>query len=199
MQTHLIGRAGSRVLVAAAVVVLVLIASACGGGRKSTSTTTGSEATVQWAGGVCSAFTTWTKTLKNIQTSLQGGGINSLSSNELKQAANQVDDATKTLVQSIKDLGVPQTANSETAKSTVTSLQKTLSDGMSSVEDTLKSSQSSVAGAATALATVATELTTMANALTTSVNHLKQIDPGSDVEQAFKQAPSCSTYVSSRS
>jgi hypothetical protein len=189
--------AGSRVLVAAAIAVLALSASACGGGKKST-TTNGLAATQQWAGGVCSAFTTWTKSLRGIQSSLKGGGISSLSSTALKQAATKAEDATKTLVQSLKDLGVPQTANSQAAKTNLTSLQNTLSQGVTNIQNALKSS-SSAAGAVTALSTVAAEFATMANALTKSVDNLKKIEPGSDLEQAFKQAPSCSAYVSSTS
>jgi hypothetical protein len=37
----------------------------------------------------------------------------------------------------------------------------------------------------------------MANDLTTAVDNLKQSDPGSELEQAFHDAPSCSAYVSS--
>jgi hypothetical protein len=184
------------VLVAAAIAVLALSASACGGGKKSTSTTNGAAATQQWAGGVCSAFTTWTKSLKGIQSSLKGGGISSLSSTALKQAATTADNATKTLVQSLKDLGVPQTANSQAAKKNLTSLQNSLTQGVTTIQNTLKST-SSPTGALTALSTVAAQFATMANALTKTFDNLKQIDPGSDLEQAFKQAPSCSAYVSS--
>jgi hypothetical protein len=198
MKTHLIGKAGSRVVVAAAVVMLVLSASACGGGKKSSSTTTTTaSATQQWAGGVCSAFTTWKTALQGIKSSLKAGGISSLNSTALKQAATKAEDATTTLVNSLKNLGKPDTANAQAAKKNLTSLQTTLSQGMTTIENTLKSAPSNVAGMATAVSTAAAELATMANSLTKSVDQLKQINPGSDLEQAFKQAPSCSAYVSS--
>ena len=184
-------------LIAAAIVVLALGVSACGGGKKSSSTTTGVSATEQWAGGVCTAFTTWKNSLEGIKSNLKSGGVSSLSSSELNKAASQVEAATQTLVTSLKNLGKPETANAQTAKTNLTSLQKSLSEGMTTIENALKSAPSSVTGAMTALSTVTTELGKMKTDLTQGVNNLKQIDPGSDLEQAFKQAPSCAVYVSS--
>ena len=43
----------------------------------------------------------------------------------------------------------------------------------------------------------AAQLTQQLPVISTSVGNLKQLDPGSDLEKAFKQAPSCSAYVSS--
>lgn len=189
------GKSGARVLVAAVVAVLLLGASACGGGKSTT--TNGASATVQWAGGVCSAFTAWKKSLEGLKSDLKSGGLGGLSGDALKKAANQADDATKTLVQSLKKLGVPETANGTTAKKNLTTLENSLTQGLTSIEDALKSGDSSLAGVAATLSTVTTELGTMATALNTSVGNLKQLDPGSDLEQAFKQAPSCSAYVSS--
>lgn len=195
MKTHLHGTTGRRALVAAVVAVLVLGVSACGGGKSTT--TNAASATEQWAGGVCSAFTTWKKSLQSIGSTLKNGGVSSLSSSELTKAANQADDATKTLVQSLKKLGVPETAQSQTAKKTLTTLENSLTQGLTSIESALGSGGSSLAGVATTVATVTTEVGKMGTALSTAVTDLKGLDPGSDLQQAFKQAPSCSAYVSS--
>ncbi len=128
---------------------------------------------------------------------IKDGGLGGLSGDALKKAANQTDDATKTLVQSLKKLGVPETANSQTAKKNLTTLENSLTQGLTSIEGALKSGDSTLTGVATTLATVTTELGNMATALSTSVGNLKQLDPGSDLEKAFKQAPSCSAYVQS--
>ena len=189
------GKNGTRALVAAVVAGVLLGVSACGGGGSTT--TNGASASVQWAGGVCSAFTAWKKSLEGIKSDLKSGGLSGLSSDALKNAANQADDATKTLVQSLKDLGVPETANGTTAKKNLTTLENSLSQGLTSIEDALKSGDSSLTGVAATLSTVTTQLGTMATALSTTVGNLNQLDPGSDLEQAFKQAPSCSAYVSS--
>lgn len=192
MTRNVYGKNAARALVAAVVAVLLLGASACGGGS-----TSSASATTQWAGGVCSAFTAWKTSLEGIKSDLKNGGLGSLSADKLKGAANQADDATKTLVQSLKKLGMPETANRQAAKKNLTTLENSLSHGLTSIENALKSGDSSLTGVAATLATVTTELGTMATALSTSVGDLKQLDPGSDLEQAFKQAPSCSAYVSS--
>ncbi len=180
-------------LVAAAIAVLALSAAACGGGKK---TSTGASATETWAGGVCSAFTTWKSSLKEVESSLKSGGVNNLSSAKLQQAENQVQDATNTLVKSLKKLGPPSTTSGKAAKSSVTSLEDSLSTGMNTIKSSLPRNPS-LTDLMSALPTITTQLSTMASALSTTVSDLKNADPGSEIEQAFKQAPSCSAYVSS--
>jgi hypothetical protein len=184
-------KAGSRVLVAAAIAVLALGASACGGGKKSSST----SATEAWAGGVCSAFTAWKSSLDDVKSSLKEGGLSSLSSAKLQQAENQVQDATNTLTKSLKKLGPPNTTSGATAKSAVSTLETSLSTSMSAIQAALPRNPS-LADVVTALPTVTTELTNMATALSTAGTHLKSADVGGEIEQAFKQAPSCSAYFS---
>jgi hypothetical protein len=196
MQISLNGKTGSRVLVVTAIAVLALSASACGGGKKSSSTTTGAAATEAWAGGVCSAFTAWTSSLKDVETSLKNGGLQGLSSAKLQQAENQVNDATNTLVKSLKKLGPPSTTSSAAAKSSVTGLENTISTSMNAIKTALPRNPT-LADLANALPTITTEFTKMGNALNTTVGDLKAADPAGELEQAFKQAPSCSAYVKS--
>ncbi len=179
-------------LVAAAIAMLALGASACGGGKKSSS----ASATETWAGGVCSAFTTWKSSLDDVKTSLKSGGLSSLSGAKLQQAERQVEDATNTLTKSLKKLGPPKTTSGATAKSDVTALQNSLSTSMNAIKAAVPRDPS-LSDVVTALPTVTAELTTMANALTTAVSDLKSADVGGEIEQAFKQAPSCSAYFSS--
>jgi len=183
------------VLVAAAIAVLALTASACGGGKKS-STTTGAAATEAWAGGVCSAFTTWKSSLEDVKKSLKNGGLQSLSSAKLQQAESQVSDATNTLVKSLKNLGPPSTTSAAAAKNGVSSLENSLSASMSAIKAAVPRNPS-LSDVIAAIPTLTTEFTKMANSLSTTVGDLRNADPGSEIEQAFKQAPSCSAYVSS--
>jgi hypothetical protein len=180
------------VLVAAAVAVLVLGASACGGGKKS-DTASGAE---QWAGSVCSAFTDWKTSLEDIKSSLTEGGLSSLSGSELRQAGREAEDATQTLARSLKGLGAPDTAGGEAAKSSLDTLESSLSDSMSTIEAAVPRNPS-LSDLVTALPTVKTELTTMAKDFTTAVDNLKQADPGGELEQAFHDAPSCGAYFPS--
>jgi hypothetical protein len=189
MQVH-----ATRMLVALAIVVLALSASACGGGKATT--TSDAAATEAWAGGVCSAFTTWTKSLKDIQTSLQGGGLQGLSGAKLQQNLSKVEDATNTLVKSLKKLGPPNTASGTAAKKDVSSLEDSLSTSMSAIQAAVPRNPS-LSDVMSAIPTLTTEFTKMANSLNTTVGNLKKADPGGEIEDAFKQAPSCSAYVSS--
>ena len=195
MRTPLNRRTASRALVVVAVAVLVLGASACGGGKKDTTTTSASSAT-EWAGGACSAFTTWKNSLEDIKSSLTAGGLSSLNSSTLKQAEQQAENATQTLVQSLDKLGAPNTANGQQAKTNLKTLENSLSDSVNAIQAAVPKNPS-VSDLLTALPTVKTELTKMANDLTTAVDNLKQSDPGSELQQAFQDAPSCSAYVSS--
>ena len=178
-------------LVVAAIAVLALSASACGGGKSSDA-----SATETWASGVCSAFTTWKSSLNEVKTSLKAGGLQSLSSAKLQQAENQVEDATSTLTKSLKKLGPPSTTSGAAAKNSVRSLENTLSTSMSAVKSAVPRNPS-LSDVVSAIPTITTEFTKMADALSTTVGDLKNADPGSEIEQAFKQAPSCSAYVSS--
>src|SRR5436190_10405888 len=95
--------------------VLVLAVTACGGGKGGDSTTTtGASTTVQWASGVCTAFTTWKtsvkSSLKDIEPSVHP------SSSDVQNAGSEIRDATETLQQSLKDLGKPNTTSGAAAK-----------------------------------------------------------------------------------
>jgi hypothetical protein len=196
MQISLNRKTGSRVLVAAVIAVLALSAAACGGGKKAATTTTGAAATEAWAGGVCSAFTTWTKSLKEVGNSLKGGGLNSLSGAKLQQAEGQVEDATNTLAKSLKALGPPSTTSGAAAKSSVSSLENSLSTSMSAIKTALPRNPS-LSDVMSAIPTITAEFTKMGDSLNKTLGDLKTADPGSEIAQAFKQAPSCKAYVSS--
>jgi len=184
--------AGSRVLVAVAVAALALSASACGGGKKSE--TTAASANAIWAGNVCSVFTAWKTSLQNIKTNLTSGGIPS--SSDLRQAGRQADDATKTLVRSLKNLDPPSSTDGETAKATLDTLETNLSNGMSTIEDAVPKNPS-MSDLVTALPTIKAAFTTMAGDVKTAVNDLKKLDPGGEIEKAFHDAPACQVYFAS--
>lgn len=185
---------GGRLLGAAAATALVLTAAACGGGGKSETTTTaaaaGGSSTVQWAGGVCSALTTWKTSIQNIHLTGHPKG------SALEEAGNQVEEATQTLAQSLKKLGKPDTAQGQAAKEGVDSLATVLSNDVAKIKETLKPTPPTAAAALQQVSAVTATLATMAHNLTLAVGHLKQFDPSGELEKAFHQAPACSAYVS---
>jgi ABC-type transporter Mla subunit MlaD len=188
---------GGRLLGAAAALALVLAAAACGGGGKSDTTTTtataaagGGSSAVQWAGGVCSALTTWKTSIQGIHLSAHPKG------SALEEAGNQVEDATQTLAQSLKKLGKPETAQGQAAKEGVDSLATVLSNDVEKIKETLKPTPPTAAAALQQISAVTATLAAMAHNLTLAVGHLKQFDPSGELEKAFHQAPACSPYIS---
>ena len=185
----------SRLLGVAAVAALVFLAAACGGGGKSATTTTaaGGSSTVQWANGVCSAFTTWKTSLENIETSV----ASQPSKSALEQAGKGIKSATETLTHSLKQLGKPDTAAGEAAKKNLNMLATTLQNDLNKIEETLNTNASGAAGALSQISTLTATLASMAHSLSAAVGNLKQADPSGELEQAFQQASACKPYSKS--
>jgi len=188
---------GFRVLGGAAVAALVLIASACGGGSGDTTTTgasaNGAASTEAWAGSVCHAFSTWQASLASVKKTVTGGTPTKAA---LQSAAQDVQDSTQALQQSLKELKTPDTAATRAAKDDIDALQNQLQKNINKIQQALKpTAQASAATTLAALSTVSGVLASMANNLEMVVASLKQHKGG--LQQAFQQAPACSTYFSS--
>jgi len=188
-------KGATRVLGAAAVTVLVLAAPACGGGGSNTTTSTaaGGTSAEQWANGVCSSFTTWTKSLESIKTNV----TSQPSKSQLQNAGQQIESATETLAQSLKQLGKPDTAQGEAAKKNLNALATTLQNGMNQLKQTLNSSSSGAAGSLAQISAITATLSTMANSLKLAGGNLKNFAPSGELRQAFQQASACQKYIHS--
>jgi len=188
-------RTASRLLAGAALAVLVLSATACGSGGSNTTTSTaaGGTSAEQWANGVCSAFTTWTKSLTSIKTDV----TSQPSKSQLQQAERQVENATETLAQSLKQLGKPETAQGQAAKKSLDAVANSLQTGMDQLKQTLNSSPSGAAGTIAQISAITTTLTNMANKLKLAGGNLKNFAPSGELQQAFQQASACQKYVHS--
>jgi ABC-type transporter Mla subunit MlaD len=193
MPNHLNKRTGSRVLAVAAVVGLVLGVSACGGAKKSATTTTSttSAATAGWASSVCTAFTTWKSSLQATKADLTEGGV---SETNLKIAGTEARDASKTLAQTLKTLGAPTTTGGEKAKQDLANFSTTMSFSVNKIQEALNSSPSSAAELGAAITDLKQAEATMVTALSTAVTSLKGFSPSGELEQAFKDSPSCAVY-----
>ena len=192
---HLMRTGSSRLLAGVAVAVLALSAAACGGGgsNPTTSTTAGGTSAEQWANGVCSSFTTWKKSLESIQTSV----TSQPSKSQLQKAAQQIENATETLAQSLKQLGRPETAQGEAAKKNLDALANTLQTGMSQLKTTLNNAPSGAAGVLAQISALTATLTTMANKLKLAGANLNNFAPSGELKHAFQQASACRQYVHS--
>jgi hypothetical protein len=156
--------------------VLALLASGCGKDKSSDS-----SSTTDWANSVCSAVTDYTQSVKDAADSLQ----NNVSQAGFKDATNQVQKATDTFVNTIKDLGKPDTKAGEQAKNTVDTLSSQLQTGL----DTVKNASDQ--GLVQSLSTVTTAVATAQTQIKTAFNELKGLDAQGELSDAFKQASSC--------
>jgi hypothetical protein len=176
--------------------ILVLAVTACGGGKGGESTATaGASATVQWASGVCTAFTTWKTSVKS---SLEDVKLSAHpSSSDVQHAGNEVRDATETLQQSLKDLGKPDTKSGAAAKQNLDTLRTVMSNDMDKIDESLKPKPPTAAAALQQISTVSATLAAMVQNITLAVGNLKKFEPNGELEQAFHEAPSCAPYFSS--
>jgi chromosome segregation ATPase len=176
------------------VAALALTASACGGAKTTSSTTTGTSATVQWANGVCSAFSTWKASLESIKSSFKNAQP---TKSNLRRVERQVEQATTKLARSLKQLGTPNTAAGQQAKKTLQRLSTQFSKNVNKIQQALKATPSSAANALATLSTVSATLATMAQNLSLAAANLKQANVKGEVQQAFKQAPACKAFFAS--
>jgi ABC-type transporter Mla subunit MlaD len=165
-----------------AVTVLALSTAACGGGGNTTTTAAGGTSPQTWANGVCSAVTTWKDSLESVKTDVTSNP----SSSSIRQAGRDIDRATETLAQSLKQLGAPETAQSEAAKKNLDALATQLQSGMDKIDEALKSGSG-----LTQIATVSATLASMASDLRLAGGNLKQLAPNGELQQAFQQSAAC--------
>jgi hypothetical protein len=125
----------------------------------------------------------------NPTTSTAAGGTSAES--QIRQAGRDFDRATKTLTQSLKQLGTPETAQGQAAKKNLDTLVTTLDNGTNKIDDALSSS----GGVLSQISTISATLATMAGDLKLAGANLNQLAPSSELQQAFHQAGSCKQYV----
>ena len=166
----------------------LLVAAGCGG---SSSKESSAE---EWAGGLCSALTTWTSSVKSSANSLKGNP----SEDGLKSATGDIKSASDTLVSDLKDLGKPDTKAGQDAKDAVDQLSSEVEDDvqeMQSAVDKVAGVQGVLAGTSSVSAT----LSKMGNQINSAASKLESADPGGELKQAFQNAPACKDLTSSSS
>ena len=171
-------------VIGVAALLLTLAAAGCGGSKSSAS-----DASVQWANGVCGAVTTWKTQVTKLAGSITVSG---LSEESLKTTASSIQAATQTMADTLKGLGAPQTSSGEEAKQSVDALAKQVSKSAATIGDALDSG--TIAQAATTISTTFASLKTTAQQTVTT---LQSLDAKGELSDAFKQADNCSAYTGS--
>jgi methyl-accepting chemotaxis protein len=179
--------AGTRTRAAAALLVAFAALAAAGCGGSSSSTTP----TDTWASGVCTAISTWKTSLTSIESTVKSGGV---SKDSLNAGVTQAKDATKTLADSLKKLGKPNTQAGQQAKDDVDQLSTELTKNAQTIQDAITNA-SGAAGLVTAVSTASSTLVTMGNEVSTTIGDLQKLDPKGEIQQAFKQSSSCKSLL----
>jgi hypothetical protein len=108
-----------RLLLSAALLAgIAAFAAGCGGSDGGSSSSTSAA---DWAAGYCGDAASWVTSLDEARASVRAG------STTAGDAAQSVTDETNSLIQSIGDLGAPDTADGSTSEATAKSLTTTLS------------------------------------------------------------------------
>jgi len=173
----------------ASLLLLAVLAAGCGGGDGGGNKTTSAQ---DWADGVCSAINTWTDSLSSAGQSLSGGN---LSKDSLESATNDVKDATAQLKDDLSGLGAPDTESGDKAKQTTDDLSNNIQEGVDTIEGAVKDATDG-GSIVSAVTTVTSTLSTMGSQVQTAFNELEQLDPGGELESAFKNASSCKSLTS---
>ncbi len=165
---------------AAATVLCALALSACGGGGDETVSPS------EWSNTLCTDLDQWKSSLESIRTSF-GGRV---TPENAQDAADQVGDATETLVGDLKDLGKPDTEASEQAQDDVDQLSDELQKGSDEIQRAADG-VSSAADVPQAAATVAATTRELGTELASTLTKLEQLDPRGELATALQQSPAC--------
>jgi hypothetical protein len=172
----------------AASVAAVVLFTGCG--SKSNSST---SATVDWANNLCTAITTWKTSVDSAVKSVNGGNV---SKSSLRNAADEVESATETFVDSVKKLGKPKTTAGTQAKTALDQFSTQISNERDKI-NAATSGVTSVSGIIAAAPTVLESLKTMRTDVSTTYKQLQTLDASGELSKAFKQANACTTLTKS--
>jgi hypothetical protein len=178
-----------RLAIGTIVVALALVAAGCGSDSSS-----GADATEEWAGGLCSALSTWSDSVQAVGTTLQD--TSSLSVDAVRGAIQDVIDATATLASDVEELGSPDTDAGQEAEQTISGLADTLQQDAATLEQALEGS-SGATGLLENISTITTTLASMGNAVGQAFTELEGLEAADELRSAFENAESCSDITES--
>jgi hypothetical protein len=162
------------------------IAGGCGDDESSSGTTT-----TEWADNLCSAITTWTNSVKSAGESLEGGN---LSKESLTSAADDITSATGTFADDLKGLGTPDTEAAQQAQDSIDQLSSDIETNVNEIESAIDNA-SGVSGTSAAITTITRTLSTMSGRVSSTFSDLEGLDASAELEEAFREADSCSSLT----
>jgi hypothetical protein len=169
-------RAGGLILV----VLVACLTGGCGGGDDESSATA-------WADGVCTAITSWSASVTSTTDALRDGVTNT---EALTGAVDDFESATDDFLEELRGLGAPETDAGAQAKESIDQLSDEIDDGVAQIDDAVDDA-SGVSGILDAVSKVTGSLSAMSSAVSSTYTTLAGLEPGGELEQAFRDADSC--------
>ena len=166
---------------------LGLVAAGCGG--DDTSTTSADE----WAEEFCTIVQDWGDELERIGDEL--GDVSSLSSDSLEEAAGDADAATEDFVESVRDLGAPDTPSGDAVDQELDELADTVEAEREEIRTAVDDADG-LGGAADVVGTIGTSISAMGTALQGTLEALDGADAGGELQTALEDAEACDELTS---
>jgi hypothetical protein len=172
-----------RVLALAALIAsLALVASGCGGDDSSAASAD------EWAEEFCTTVQTWMDELERIGEDL--GDASSLSADTIREAGEEADTATDDFVQSLRDLGAPETDSGNAVEEELEELADTVEAEREEIREIVDEAEG-LGGVAEALGTIGNSIGAMGTALQQTLETLDDADASGELETALENAESC--------
>jgi hypothetical protein len=168
------GRGGLRALLLGT----VLLAGGCGGDS--------AGSTEDWAGGVCTSMSEWIEDVDASLKSLGEEGLG-LDAEDVRRTADEVREATDELADDLRELGLPETESAQRAEEELEALRTELQAQLDRIERAAERTRDPLEFAAA----VAMALAAAANALEETFRDLQELNPGGELENAFRDADAC--------
>ena len=171
---------GGRLAICAVLSALALLVAGCGGSNQ-----TKAEA---WADDVCSSVNTWADTVQQSKATLTDTGNLTVSS--AKGALTDVEDATKTLADDLRNVGAPETDASTEAQQQITQLSDELDTQARVIQTAVNTPTDSLPALLGQVSTITTALSAMGTAAQTAYDNLRSLN-GGELKDAFESEDSC--------
>jgi gas vesicle protein len=172
------GVAVRRLLALALAVAIAALAAGCGDDESSPQ---------EWANGVCSAFSDWRESVTTAGEELRLGAT---TKDDLEAAVDELEEATDEFVDDIRGLDDLETEGGQQAKETLDRLAEEVDQNKEDIQETV-SGASGVEEVVQAVTSVASTISVMGQQLQSTFQELEQLEPGSELSDAFENADDC--------
>jgi archaellum component FlaC len=161
---------------------LALVGAGCGGDDEAASSTD------EWAEELCTTIQDWMDELEQI-----GDSIGSeLSRDAIEQAADDANAVTDEFVESIRDLGGPDTEAGDAVEEEIDEAADIVEDARDDIRAAIDEAEDGgISGVGTALGQIGASIAAMGNAMEQTLRTIDDADPSGEVQDAIDNSAAC--------